>query len=70
MKDNPPWRGNGRNAPVPVNVMPEMVSAALPVLVSVAVCAALVVPVIAVKVSVGGVRVTAGESAVKLAVTF
>ena len=31
---------------------------------------ALVVPVIAVKVRVGGVRVTAGKSAVKLAVTL
>jgi hypothetical protein len=56
-------------APVPVNVIPERVSAALPVFVSVAVCAALVVPVIVVKVSVAGVRVTAGKRAVKFAVT-
>jgi len=57
-------------APVPVNVMPEMVSAPVPVLVSVATCAVLVVPVIVLKVSVGGVRVTAGVRAVKFAVAL
>jgi hypothetical protein len=56
-------------APLPVSEMPEIASAALPVFVSVADCAALVAPVIAVKVSVGGVRVTAGRVAIKLAVT-
>jgi len=57
-------------APLPVSEMPEMASAALPVFVSVADCDALVVPAVAVKVSVGGVRVTAGRRAMKFAVTL
>jgi len=44
----------------PVIVMPVMASAALPVLESVAVCAAVVVPVMDVKVSVAGVSVATG----------
>jgi hypothetical protein len=51
--------------------MPVMFSVAVPVLESVATCAALVVPVTAVKVSVGGVSVAIAEVAwVKLAVTL
>src|ERR1035441_8407688 len=56
---------------VPVMLMPVMVSDAVPVLESVATCAALVAPVTAVKVSVGGVSVAVAEvTAVKLAVTL
>jgi hypothetical protein len=43
--------------------MPAMLSVALPVLVSVALCAALVVPDSAENVSVAGVNVTAGAGA-------
>ncbi len=49
---------------VPVRVMPEMVSAPLPVLLSVAFCAALAVPAVDVKVSVAGVSEAAGAAAV------
>jgi hypothetical protein len=48
---------------VPVMVMPVMVSAALPLLASVATCAPLAVPVVEVNVSVGGVSVAAGAAA-------
>ena len=47
----------------PVSVMPAMFSVALPVFESVAACNALVVPVVEVKVSVGGVSVAAGAAA-------
>lgn len=55
---------------VPVMLMPVMCSVAVPAFVSVATCAALVVPVTAVKVSVGGVRVAIAAVEVKLAVTL
>ena len=48
---------------VPVIVMPVMVNAAVPVLASVATCAALVVPVVEVNVKVGGVSIAAGAVA-------
>ena len=50
-------------APAPAIVMALMVSGALPVLASCAVCAALVVPLIAVKVSVAGDSVAIGAGA-------
>jgi len=56
---------------VPVTVIPLMASPALPVFVRVAVCAALVAPETAVKVSVLGVSEAAGAGAAeKLAVTL
>ena len=48
---------------VPVMVMPVMFSVAVPVFESVATCEALVVPVVPVKASVGGVSVAAGAAA-------
>jgi len=45
---------------VPASVMPEIVSAALPVFLSAAVCAADVVPVLVVNIRLVGVRETAG----------
>ena len=47
-------------APVPVKVMPVMVSGALPVLLSCEVCTALVMPLIEVKLSVAGVTEAIG----------
>ena len=54
----------------PVMAMLPMARVALPVLLSMAVCAALVVPATAVNVSAEGVSETAGASAVKFAVTL
>ena len=48
---------------VPAMLMPVMFSVAVPVFESVAACDALVVPVVDVKVSVGGVSVAAGAAA-------
>ena len=45
---------------VPAIVMPEILSVAVPVFASVAICGALVVPAVDAKVSVGGVSVAAG----------
>ena len=54
---------------VPAMVMPLMESAVLPVLLSVTLCAALVVPVVTVKLSDAGVSVATGVAAATITVT-